>query len=297
MNFLKNPHVRLFAGATITSFAAVFVSLVNVSPTASGFYRVLFGGIALTTFLLLSGKKLTLPRVAWMAVFLSAVFFALDLWFWHRSILYVGPGLGTLLANMQVFFMIAAGVLFLGQRPSLRQLIAIPLAIVGLAMVVGLDWSVLSVDYRAGVILGLLTAVCFAGYMLFMRRALIQTSHTIPIREVAAMSFLVAMMLGAAALVEGDSLVIATAADAGWLLAYGLLSHSVGLMLIASSLAKVSTTEVGLALLLQPSLSFVWDILFFGRTITAIEVTGAVIALLAIFLGSTRGSKQAQRTA
>lgn len=169
MNFLKNPHVRLFTGATITSFAAVFVSLVNVSPTASGFYRVLFGGIALTSFLLLTGRKLTLPRVAWMAVFLSAVFFALDLWFWHRSILYVGPGLGTLLANMQVFFMIAAGVLFLGQRPSVRQVIAIPLAIIGLAMVVGLDWSVLSVDYRAGVILGLLTAVCFAGYMLFMR--------------------------------------------------------------------------------------------------------------------------------
>ena len=84
MSFQKNPHVRLFAGATTTSFAAVFVSLVNVSPTASGFYRVLFGGIALTTFLLLTGRKLTLPRVAWMAVFLSAVFFALDLWFWHR---------------------------------------------------------------------------------------------------------------------------------------------------------------------------------------------------------------------
>jgi len=297
MNILKNPHVRLFVGATITSFAAVFVSLVSVSPTASGFYRVLFGGIALTSFLLLTGKKLTLPRVAWTAVFLSAVFFALDLWLWHRSILYVGPGLGTLLANMQVFFMIAAGVMFLGQRPSVRQIIAIPLAIIGLAMVVGLDWSVLSVDYRVGVILGLLTAVCFAGYMLFMRQALIQTSHTVPIREVAVMSFLVAAMLGAAALIEGDPLAIVSAADVGWLLAYGLLSHSVGLMLIASSLAKVSTTEVGLALLLQPSLSFVWDVLFFGRTVTMIELTGAVIALLAIFLGSTRSSKQSQSAA
>jgi len=227
MNILKNPHVRLFAGATVTSFAAVFVSL----------------------------------------------------------------------ANMQVFFMIAAGVLFLGQRPSVRQIVAIPLAIIGLAMVVGLDWSVLSMDYRVGVIFGLLTAVCFAGYMLFMRQALIQTSHTVPIREVAVMSFLVAAMLGAVVLIEGDSLLIESAADVGWLLAYGLLSHSVGLMLIASSLTKVSTTEVGIALLLQPSLSFVWDVLFFGRTVTAIELSGAVIALLAIFLGSTRRSKQAQRAA
>jgi drug/metabolite transporter (DMT)-like permease len=283
-------------GATITSFAAVFVNLVSVSPTASGFYRALFGGIALAIFLLLTGRKLSLSRAALIAVFFSAVFFALDLWFWHRSILYVGPGLGTLLASMQVFFMIAAGVLFLGQRPSVRQIIAIPLAVVGLAMVVGLDWSSLPANYRTGVILGILTAICFAGYMLFMRQALLHSKHELPVREVAVMSFWVALMLGLSAVIEGESLAIPGAVDAGWLLAYGLLSHSVGLMLIASSLAKVSTTEVGIALLLQPTLSFVWDILFFGRSVTTIEVTGAAIALLAIFLGSTRASKQGQRT-
>lgn len=296
MQLLQNPHFRLFAGATITSFAAVFVNLVDVSPTASGFYRTLIGGIALALFLLLTGRKLALSRAALVAIFFSAVFFALDLWFWHRSILYVGPGLGTLLASMQVFFMIAAGVLFLGQRPSTRQVIAIPLAVIGLVMVIGLDWSSLPANYKTGVVLGILTAICFAGYMLFMRQALLQAKHELPVREVAVMSFLVALMLGMTAVVEGDSLVIPGMADAGWLLAYGLLSHSVGLMLIASSLAKVSPTEVGIALLLQPTLSFIWDILFFGRSVTTVEVTGAVIALLAIFLGSTRASKQVQRT-
>jgi drug/metabolite transporter (DMT)-like permease len=45
-------------------------------------------------------------------------------------------------------------------------------------------------------------------------------------------------------------------------------------------------------LLLQPTLSFAWDIIFFGRALTAIEAVGAVIALMAIFLGSRQSSQQ-----
>ena len=57
-------------------------------------------------------------------------------------------------------------------------------------------------------------------------------------------------------------------------------------MFIASSLPKVTTTEAGLALLLQPTLSFVWDVVFFARPMTATDFAGAAIALVAIYLGS-----------
>jgi len=297
MILLNNPHVRLFLGATLTSFASVFVALVDVSPTISGFYRGVFACIALSLFLLLTRKRLEMSRAAWIAVAISGVFFALDLWFWHRSIIFVGPGLATLLASMQVFFMIGAGILFLNQKPSSRQVVAIPLAVVGLVMIVGLNWNELPADYQTGVVLGVLTAICFAGYMMFMRQALTHTSHSLPVREVAVMSMFLAIFLGAAALVEGESFVIPTLADAGWLAANGLLAHSLGLLLVASSLTKVTTTQVGIALLLQPTLSILWDVLFFARSVTVIEASGAVIVLLAIFLGSTRRrAKQTEHT-
>jgi drug/metabolite transporter (DMT)-like permease len=292
LTLFDNPRIRLFAGAVLISFSPVFVKLVSVSPTTSGFYRVFLGGLALVVFLLVGRRSLSFSRKAWNALLWSSVFFALDLWFWHRSIIYIGPGLATLLANFQVFIMTAAGMLLLGQRPSAIQLVAIPLALTGLAMIIGLDWESLRQDYRVGVAFGLLTAVCYAGYMLTMRRARMDSSHAVPSREVAVMSLLAAAMLGAAALAEGESLVVPTLADAMWLLCYGLLAHAVGLMFIASSLARVSTTEVGLALLLQPSLTFVWDITFFARPLTAMEACGAVIALSAIFLGSRRASQQ-----
>lgn len=107
------------------------------------------------------------------------------------------------------------------------------------------------------------------------------------------MSLSVAAMLALSAFIEGASLVIPTMADAGWLLAYGLLSHCLGMVLIASSLPQVSTTEAGLALLLQPSLSFVWDVLFFARAVSTTELVGAVITLIAIYLGTRPTSNQA----
>jgi len=292
LQHFSNPRVRLFVGAVLISFSPVFVKLVSVSPTTSGFYRALFGGLALTAFILLTGRRFSFVRAAWLALVASAVFFALDLWFWHRSILYIGPGLSTLLANMQVFFMMAAGVVLLRQRPTGMQVVAVPLAVAGLTMIVGPDWSALTPGYRLGILLGILTAVSYAGYMLCMRQARMHSTWPVPVREIAVMSLAVAGMLGLSAAIEGESLVIPTAADAGWLLAYGVLSHAVGMMFIASSLARVTTTETGIALLLQPSLSFLWDILFFARPVTPVEMAGAVITLAAIFMGSARRSKQ-----
>lgn len=294
MSFRTDPRLRLFAGATMISFSPVWVKLVDVSPTTSGFYRVFFGGIALALLLLFTRQRLQLTKRVWFILTFSAIFFALDLWFWHRSIDYIGPGLATLLANFQVFFMMLAGVVLLRQRPRPIQLVAVPLALAGLAMIIGLDWQDLAADYRLGVIFGLLTAVAYASYMLTMRAARTRSMHPLPTREVAAVSLGSALILGISAMVEGASLVIPTVMDATWLLAYGLLSHCLGLLLIASALPHVSTTQAGLALLLQPTLSFVWDVVIFGRQMLPVELAGALLALIAIYLGSRSGSKQPQ---
>jgi len=291
MRYLGNPTLRLFVGATMISFSPVWVKLVSVSPTTSGFYRVAIGGVALALFLIVTRQRLQLTRKVWLILAGSSVFFALDLWFWHRSINYIGPGLATLLANFQVFFMMLAGFVLLRQRPRPIQMIAVPLALIGLGMIVGFDWQSLPGDYRLGVIFGLLTAVVYAGYMLTMRAVRTGSMHRLPTREVAIVSLASAMILGVSAYAEGVSLAIPTVSDATWLLAYGLVSHCLGLLFIASSLPKVSTTEAGLALLLQPTLSFVWDVLFFSRPMLPTELTGAAIALLAIYLGSRQNRR------
>jgi len=292
MSAFNTPRLRLFVGAALISLSPVWVRLVSVSPTTSGFYRVLIGGAALVIYLAVRRQRLELSPRAWKMLAAASIFFALDLWFWHRSINYIGPGLSTLLANFQVFFMMLAGVLILREAPRPMQVVAVPLALLGLGMIVGFDWRSLPGDYKLGVVLGLLTAVSYAGFMLSLRASRRDSKYVVPTREVAAISLGCALLLGLSAMAEGESLAISSGSDFGWLLAYGVLSHCIGWLFITSSLPLVSPTEAGIALLLQPMLSFIWDVVFFARPTTAIEFAGAAIVLAAIWLGSRNPSQK-----
>lgn len=296
MTLLANPTLRLFIGAALISLSPIWVRLVDVPPSTSGFYRVLFGSAALAVYLIATRRQLQLSKRAWWLAIAAAVFLALDLWFWHRSINYIGPGLATLLANFQVFIMMIAGIVFLKQMPSPVQVLAVPLALLGLALIVGFDWGALPEDYKLGVVFGFLTALTYAAYLLTLRAVRKTSTFRVPTREMAVVSVFCAVLMAMTVLAEGESLAISTYEDLGWLVAYGVLSHCMGWLFIASSLSEVSTVEAGLALLLQPTLSFFWDVLFFDRAMTAIELAGAGIALVAIYLGSRPASKQIQGT-
>ena len=220
---IDSPRLRLFIGAALISLSPVWVKLVDVSPTTSAFYRVLIGGGALAVYLLARRQRLQLSRNAWLMLIVAAVLLALDLWFWHRSIIYIGPGLATLLANFQVFFMMLAGIVLLRQLPTPMQSVAVPMALLGLLLIVGFDWNELPPDYRMGLVFGFLTALVYAGYLLSLRHVRKHSPYRLPTREVAVVSLLCAIMLGATAVLEGESRAVTRMADVGWLVGYGIL--------------------------------------------------------------------------
>ena len=284
---LGDGTLSLMAGASLISFSAVCVKLAHVGPTMAGFYRMFFGGLVLAGLLLAQGVKLRVPRRDLGLSLACAFFFALDLTFWHRSIHYVGPGLGTILSNFQVFFLAGIGALFFGERLGWRLAVAIPLALGGLFLLVRPDRAGLPPDYLPGVGFGLLTALVYAAYLLTLRR--LQAEHA-PDRVRANMviiSLACAAMLGPGAWLMGESFAIPDAQSWAALLGYGLVGQVLGWVLISRGLPRAPAARAGLILLMQPTLSFVWDMLFFARTTTPLELVGALGALAAIYLGVT----------
>ena len=281
--------LRVLIGAAVISFAPVFVRLVDVPPTTSALYRTLFGGLILIAYVRARGEPLVRSRSAVAALLAAGFFFALDLWVWHRSIWYVGPGLATLLAAFQVFFVAVAGVLFLGERFRRMLWIAIPMALFGLALIVGFEWTALEPQYRWGIVFGLMTALAYAAYLLSLRAARIRGSEATPAGDLAIASIVSAVLLYGVALVEEIPIGIPTVTDGVLLLAYALVAQVIGWILISGGLGRVPASIVALLLLLQPTLAFLWDVLFFARAFGLQEAAGAAIALTAIYLGSRTG--------
>jgi len=226
----------------------------------------------------------------WRWSLLSALFFMGDFFFWHRSIGLVGPGLATMLANFQVIVLAAVSVFVLREGVSKPLLAAIPLALVGLYLMVGVSWSHFTPDYRVGVGYGLFTALFYALYLLSLKFSLNKAGAD-PLAMACAVALLTGLLLGGLAVGAGESFVIPDTRSLAALAALALICHAVGWYLITRGIQQVRTSLVGLILLLQPALSFVWDILFFGKPTDAVEIAGVVLALTAIYLGSLRGKR------
>jgi len=224
-------------------------------------------------------------HLAWQG--LGGLLFALDLSLWHISIHGVGPGLATILTNFQAFFLAFYSILVLKEKPSVRLLIAIPIAMAGLVLIVGVAWESLSPAYRQGIVFGLAAAFCYAAFLVVLRHAQSVSGPAHPMADLTVITVVTALLIGGQHIGEPAAFVFPDLTSLLAMIGYGVFSQVVGWSLITRSVAGVQTPVAGLLLLLQPALSFVWDVLFFDRPTGPAAVCGAILALAAIYLGTT----------
>lgn len=284
------PVIEVLVGAFLISFSAVWVNLAHVPPTTSAFYRMFFGCIFLLAAAFSTGELNNIRFFKLTAAALCGGTFALDLFFWHASILYIGPGLATILGNFQVFLMAACGFFFFGETLRARFLLSLPLAMAGLLLVVGFDWNKLAPEYKTGIAFGLLTALCYTVYLLLLRKVHSANNSANRFTPLLVVSFFSSLCLAVALHVSGTSFAIPSITSGISLVSLGLLSQGVAWVLIANAMPKIHASFTGLILLLQPSLSFLWDVLFFSRPTTGLHWLGILITISAIYMGLTSSS-------
>ena len=295
MNIIRNPgpvygqHL-VIAGALFISLSPVFVVLSGVSASASAFYRMALSLPALLFLLFLTGGKLWLGIRQCGIALLASIFYTLDLTCWHQSILLLGPGLATILGNFQVFVLAAFSVFVLHTKVTPRLILAIPVSIIGLYLICGIQWSTASDGFQLGVLLALTTAFWYGGYVLILR--LMQTSFDLEgkIANLCMISILTTIITGFVVIGSGDGFAVPGAESWLYLGGYAIICQVIAWILISAGIAHTTPIKVGLILLLQPVGAFIWDIFIFQPPVTIITLLGVVITLGAIYLGSTSTS-------
>lgn len=283
--------LSLFLGAFLISFSGVWVKISLVSPASSAFYRVFFGGIILLV-LAIFNKELKWYGFRHLALlFFCAFVFALDLFFYHSTIEYIGPGLGTILPSFQVIILTLVGIFFLKEKLHISFIFSIPFAFAGLFMIVGIKWDALPETYQLGVMMGLFTAVLYASFLLSLRKLQASMEKSSFFYVLMLVSLATAFFLAIEMIRSGNSFEIPGIKSFLALASLGLFSQVIGWILIANALPQVRASYSGLILLIQPALAFVWDVLFFQRSTTLINWAGVVLALLAIYFATIRKAK------
>ncbi|MCW5580399.1 MAG: DMT family transporter [Luteimonas sp.] len=289
----------MLAGAALIGTNGLMVRFAGTPPTISAFYRMLFAALLLVLYVRLSGRWVALPRAIWAWSLLPAAAFAADLWLWHRSILLVGPGLATLLANTQVFFMALAGVWLYRERIGPRFVAGIALAFAGLWLLLGGSWASLPDEYRWGVWMGLATGVSYAVYNLGLKRTQHEARLAVsrrdpgggaPVAQVLAIVSLgCAVLLGLFGVAEESSFAIPSLWSLAVLVVLAVFGHCLSWILISKAMHHLSVALIGLLLLMQPIVAFLLDVLLLDRATTPREWWGLAFSLTGIFLASLKG--------
>jgi len=286
------PVLTLIFGALCVSFAAIFVKLLpteQIGPTAIGFWRTLFGGIIL--FILAGVKKnnLLLPRPLYGWSVLAGFLFFLDLFFWHRSIIYAGAGMATILANTQVFVTAVLSFFIFKDKLTVKFFAAALSALVGVALLVGVISDIeFTVLYLRGVMFGLATGLVYANYLVTLKMTMVKFSRVQVITFMSWTSIFTALFLGLSAWIESDPAIPPDLYSYAILFLLGLVAQAFGWWAIFSSFSRIKASRAGLILLLQPTLATVWGMLFFKEQFTPTQFIGAVVTVAAIYYGSTR---------
>ena len=219
-----------------------------------------------------------LPARTVRLALVAGVFFAGDLLFWHHAIEFVGAGLATVLGNLQVIIVGVVAWLAFGERPSRNTFLALPVVLVGVALISGaIGGRAFGKDPGLGVIFGLATAVCYAGYLLIIRRGGRDLRR--PAGPVAIATVSTAVVATLAGLVVGDLDLQPAPTSLAWLALLGLTSQSLGYLMISLSLSRLPAVLTSMILLAQPVMTVGLGIVLLAEAPSVTQLLGVVFVI------------------
>ncbi|MBU0943762.1 MAG: DMT family transporter [Proteobacteria bacterium] len=294
-------YLLLIFGVCCISTSAILITLAGVPPTQAAFYRNFFAALFWLIPYGFTRPFAPLPmkengelvcRIGWLAplvhrlngpVILMALgfFFALDLWAWHRAILYIGAGPATLIGNLQVVFVSLLAVVLFGERLKKMFWPGTFLALLGIGMLTLIN--PLGSNVLFGLVSGVFTALTYSVFIVFLKY--LEQFKTTPQQTLFWLAVFTALFLLGPTLIE-DGLIIPDLRAGVILMAHALISSVVGWWVIVTVLRKLPVAAVSTLLLLQPLLTNIWGHLFLGQGLVAIQVVGIFLALFGIRLAN-----------
>jgi drug/metabolite transporter (DMT)-like permease len=277
--FARRPKLAALLGAVCISFSGILYRYAEVSPSTGTVFRALFG-LPLLGLVAYSERRRfgALPRSTIRLAAVAGVFFAGDLLFWHHAIEAVGAGLATVLGNLQVIVVGVVAWLVLGERPSRATLLALPVVLAGVVLISGaVGGKPYGADPGLGVILGLFTALCYAGYLLVIRRGGRDARR--PAGPVAVATLFTVITATIAGTAYGDLDLLPAPASLGWLVLLGITSQSAGYLFISISLPRLPALVTSIILLSQPVMTVVFSMILLGESPSPAQLIGVGLVI------------------
>lgn len=277
----------LFLGALFISLGPVVGRLSCLGPVGIAFYRMLFS-LPFFYFLNREGRKngkLYIPLKIHHAllIFLTGFFFAGDMVCFYIALNYTKVANATFIVNLAPFFVVVFNWFFLKQTPKKALIFALFCSIIGIFLLSGVSFQDNPESFK-GDCLSLIAAFFYAAYILnisFLRKCL-------PAQLIMYYSTIVSLIFigGLAAYQEVKLDILSSRWEFIYMMENAFIAHVAGQGLIAYAMHILSSSISSIGLLLQPVIVMVACWLLFQETLNSIQLLGASLILIGIFLAN-----------
>ncbi|HEY3610300.1 MAG TPA: DMT family transporter [Pseudonocardiaceae bacterium] len=297
-----HPVLAVLAGASCIAASATLIRLADTTAGMAALFRCAFAVPVLWGLMRFDRKRAgrrPLPRRARWLARLAGGAFAIDLVLWSHAINAVGAGLATVLGNLQVLFVALIAWTVLGERPTRRLFVALPVMLVGVVLIGGVFGSgAYGSSPGLGVIFGTGTSICYAGFILLLRAAGLTTGDSADVGTIAPLyEATLGATVGAAvlAVILGDARLDSPWPTLGWLALLAVSSQVVGWLLISRSLPVLPATLTSTLLLVQPVGAVILGAIVFGEDPSGDQLFGVAILLTGVLVATAGRGRDATR--
>lgn len=277
-----SPHRFAFAALIVANLVLAagpwMVRLADVGPVAAGFWRLALAVPFLAFIAWRQGRGRPFP--SWTiiaAVAVGGLFFAADLAVWHEGILLTKMANATLFGNFASFLFAIYGFFLLRQLPGRIQALALALAVIGTALLLGKSFE-LSPEHLTGDLLALLAGLFYTFYLIAVDRAR-RVMAPWPVLAIATAAGTLPILIASIAL--GEQVM-----PEDWtpLILLSISSQLIGQGLLVYAMGHLSPVLVGLCFLTQPVAAAAIGWLAYDERLSLGDGAGAILICIALVL-------------
>jgi drug/metabolite transporter (DMT)-like permease len=281
-----DPRLLAALGSFCISLSSVFIKVSHASGSTTAFWRCLLSLPVLVALAWWERRKAG-PAARRRVLFplLAGTGLGLDFVLWGEAIPRVGAGIATVLLAVQVIIVPVLALVFLGERPAKRFLVAGPVLLGGIVLAGGFAGTgSFGPDPVTGAVAALLAGAGYAGYLFLIRLSggTGSQAHSLLLATVSA--GVVAFVLG----VPSGTLDLAPGWPTfGWLIALALVGQLTGWLLIGAALPRMTATAGATLMLLQPVGAVLLGIVLLGEAPAVVQLVGCAGVVAAVCFAGT----------
>lgn len=271
--------IALLGGNAALAMGPWLVRLADdIGPIAAGFWRLALGLPVLLLLMTARRQKISgIGRIGWILVIVGGVAFAADLASWHLGIVRTKLANAALFGNASTLLLPLWTVAVARQLPTRLQTLALLLAFIGAALMMGRSLELAAVNLT-GDLLCILAGIFYTVYLLSVQRVRqnLQSWAALAISTAASVLPMLAF-----ALAMGERII-----PGNWtpVLILAMSSQVLGQGLMVYAIAYFSPLVIGLTLLVQPIIAATVGWLAFGERLGVEDVLGMGLVAAALVL-------------